>query len=157
MLKQALIGLVILVLTLTDTAVAQTLSDSWRQCTGAGSDARIRGCTAIIESGKESDARLAYAFYYRGAAYYVSNQDDDSAIRDFDEAIRRNPKFADAFNSRGAAFMRKQDYDRAIQDYDQAIGLNSKFGPAYSNRGIAYRNKGDFEHAIRDYDQAIRL
>ena len=48
----------------------------------------------------------------------------DRAIEDYDQAIRLNPNFAEAFYNRGVAYDGKGQPDRAIEDYDQAIRLN---------------------------------
>lgn len=50
----------------------------------------------------------------------------DRAIPDFDEAIRLNPNYADAFYNRANAYAERRQYDRAIADYEAAIKLNPK-------------------------------
>ena len=97
----------------------------------------------------------------RGNTYY-NNGDYERAIAKYTEAIRRKPKYADAYNGRGNAYYSKGDYDRAISDYNEAIRLNPKllnpkFADAYKNRGAAYYKKGDYDRAIADYNEAIRL
>ena len=59
----------------------------------------------------------------------------DKAIKDYDEAIRLDPKDAIAFIDRGYAWSAKEDYDKAIKDYDEAIRLDPKNAPAFDNRG----------------------
>ena len=59
----------------------------------------------------------------RGLSYYYK-KDYDRAIPDFSEAIRLNPKWAVAFDSRGDAYVAKGDYERAIADFKQAILLD---------------------------------
>ena len=65
----------------------------------------------------------------------------DRAIQDYDQAIRLNPNWAEAFNNRGRAYSDKGQHDRAIQDLDQAIRLNPNFAEAFYNRGHAYADK----------------
>jgi tetratricopeptide (TPR) repeat protein len=48
----------------------------------------------------------------------------DLAVADFEEAIRLDPKCADAFYNRANAYAEQRQYDRAIADYDAAIKLN---------------------------------
>jgi Flp pilus assembly protein TadD len=87
----------------------------------------------------------------------VGKGQPDRAIADFDQAIRLNPNFADAFYNRGNAYGRKGQPDRAIADFDQAIRLNPNYSEAFKDRGNAYDDKGQFDRALQDYDQAIRL
>ena len=54
-------------LTLTATAAGAQQSQNWQWCVNEGNafspDLAINGCTAIIQSGKESQKNLAIAFY----------------------------------------------------------------------------------------------
>ena len=50
----------------------------------------------------------------------------DKAIADFTEAIRLDPKYAEAYCNRGCAYRNKGDYDKAIADFTEAIRLNPK-------------------------------
>src|SRR5262249_32224032 len=79
----------------------------------------------------------------------------DRALQDFDEAIRLDPNYADAYSNRGYAFMRKGDYDRAIADFDRVLELMPDDPTALSNRGYAYLNKGGYVMAIKSYDRAL--
>lgn len=58
----------------------------------------IAVCTAIIQSGRETKEKLAWAFESRGLAYQLGG-DYDRTIQDEDEAIRLNPHDATAFLS----------------------------------------------------------
>jgi tetratricopeptide (TPR) repeat protein len=117
---------------------------------------RIRGCTAAIQSGRQSDANLATAYYNRGIAHAEQGQ-NDLAIADFDQVLHRDPGSIFALNNRGAAYARMGDYDRAIEDFDQAIGLNPRYAITFNNRGIAYAKKGRYDRAILDFEEALRL
>ncbi|MBA4719368.1 MAG: AAA family ATPase, partial [Nitrosopumilus sp.] len=88
---------------------------------------------------------------------YDKKGESDRAIKDFNQAIKLKPDFADAFNNRGVAYDKKGESDRAIQDFNQAIELNSDFAGAFNNRGVAYDKKEEFDRAIKDYNQAIKL
>jgi tetratricopeptide (TPR) repeat protein len=140
-------------------AVAQTPDQ--QRCFAHDPDLSIAGCTAMIQSGKETQEDLARAFDYRGFAY-GRKQQYDLAIQDDDEAIRLNPNYANAFFNRGNAYNGKGQSDRAIQDYDEAIRLNpnghgSAAANVFQNRGETYHSKGQNDRAIHDYDEAIRV
>jgi lipoprotein NlpI len=89
--------------------------------------------------------------------YYASKKDMDKAIKDYDEALRLDPKFGLAYVSRGMALAGKKDFDKAIKDYDQAIKLNPKDAYTFVFRGIAWSGKEDLDKALKDYDEAIKL
>ena len=66
----------------------------------------------------------------------------DRAIRDFDEAIRLDPKYARAYAERGYAWLAKGNYDQALKDYDQAIRLDPAMAQYVDqNRRTAWSRK----------------
>jgi uncharacterized protein YgiM (DUF1202 family) len=82
----------------------------------------------------------------------------DSAIPEYNEAIRLFPDYTEAYNSRGVAYKRLSQYEQAIANFNEAIRLNPNFAIAYFNRGEShYLHKLDFNRAIADYSEAIRL
>jgi tetratricopeptide (TPR) repeat protein len=149
-------GLLLLLAGVVTPARAQSEAD-WKACRGSDLDARIAGCTRLIERGRKmSDRDRAAA--YNGRAYAHNERSQyDLAIRDLDMAIRFDPTNTSSLNNRGYAYNGKGDWDRAIRDYDEAIRINPKFATAFGNRARSYQNKGDFERALHDFDEAIRL
>jgi tetratricopeptide (TPR) repeat protein len=102
------------------------------------------------------DKALAKKYFQSGEEHY-NKRKYDRAIADYDQAIRRDPEYAAAFNSRGYTYDSKGEFDRAIDDYDQAIRLNPKYALAYNNRGVAHYSKDDYDSAIDDYDHALAI
>jgi len=93
----------------------------------------------------------------RGLAYYRTN-DIDTAIKDFDEAIRLQPRFARAYVLRGYAYMLKSDDDKALAGFNQAIRADPRNAAAYCDRAdLEDSHLRRPENALADYDQAIRL
>jgi tetratricopeptide (TPR) repeat protein len=119
-------------------------------------EAAINACDRLISSRRTGGKNRARAYDYRGTAYYRKG-DYDRAIRDYNEAIRLDPKNAALYNNRGFAYHEKGDYDRAMRDYDDAIQLDASLAAAYVGRGLAYNRKGNYDRAIRELDEAIRL
>ena len=108
------------------------------------------GCaTTAVEKTKE-------AYLDRGNSYYRSGK-YQQAIKDFNQAIRFDPKFAEAYNNRGIAYGRKGQYDNAISDYNKAIEINPKYADAFYNRGIGYNNLGKKDRACNDWRKACEL
>jgi tetratricopeptide (TPR) repeat protein len=81
----------------------------------------------------------------------------DTAIGDFDEAIRLDPNFKWAYYNRGLAWSNKKNYEKAISDYNEAIRFDPKNAIAHNNRGWAWSNKKEYDKANADYNEAIRL
>ena len=78
------------------------------------------------------------------------------ALSYLNEAIRKDNRFAEAFNNRGIAYADLGKWRNAINDYDSAIRLEPDFSDAFNNRGMAYANLGETEKAIKDFDQAVQ-
>jgi tetratricopeptide (TPR) repeat protein len=81
----------------------------------------------------------------------------EEAIKDFDEAIRLDPKDSFAFRNRGYSKQSLGQHEEAIKDYNEAIRLDAKDSFAFINRGYSKNKLGYYEEAIKDYDEAIRL
>ena len=79
------------------------------------------------------------------------------AREDCDRAMELDPRFAQAYYSRG--HLRGQQGDPAGEraDYDRAIELDPRYVEAYLNRGVLRGQQGDLAGAGADYDRAIEL
>src|SRR5258708_692008 len=138
-------------------AAADQLADQWKICDGTGpADQRIEACTWIIKSGNETKKNIAIAYGNRGAAYRAKD-DLDSAIRDYDEVIKLDPKSASSYMFRGNGYRARGDYDRAIADYDTAIRLERNDAGPLVGRGNIYSAKNEYERAISDYNAALKI
>ena len=95
------------------SAVAQQ-SQNWSWCRAENAtpfDLQVNGCTAVIQSGKESKQNLASAYCSRGIAYYNNGQ-TERAVGDLRNpsscaAQARTPIAAEASLSKPSANTRK--------------------------------------------------
>jgi tetratricopeptide (TPR) repeat protein len=93
----------------------------------------------------------------RGNAY-ADKGEPDKAIADYNDAIRLNPEYAEAYNNRALTYCDEGDYEEAIADFNEAIRLDPNDAGAYYNRGVTHgKEKGEFDKAIADDTRAIRL
>ena len=51
----------------------------------------------------------------------------NESIEAYDEAIKLDPKYANAWNNKGNALQNQGKYDESIEAYDEAIKLDPKF------------------------------
>lgn len=79
----------------------------------------------------------------------------DEALKWFDQALKLNPRDAEALSGRGAIFILKDDLKRALQDLDMSIKLAPKMMKSYSRRGYAYLALGRREEGIKDLTRVI--
>lgn len=87
--------------------------------------------------------------------YFVKNY--SQALTAYDEALRLNPQFAEAYNNRGIVKYELNQYTAAIEDYSTAIRLKSNFADALNNRGNAYAALKQFNEAAQDLQAALKL
>ena len=92
--------------------------------------------------------------YKKGLACFEKEQ-NDAAVAAFSEAIRLDPKNAEAFCGRGRAYGSKHA-DKAMADFNEAIRLNPKLAKAYRCRGVVYGSEGEYDKAIAELGEAIR-
>jgi tetratricopeptide (TPR) repeat protein len=78
-----------------------------------------------------------------------------AVIANWSEALRRDPKKAIGYVTRGRAYYYIEDYDHAIADFTEALRLEPA-AMTYCLRGDAYARKRDCDHAIADITEAIR-
>ncbi len=83
--------------------------------------------------------------------------DYDKAIKDLDEAIRLDPKYATARYNRAAFFFLKEDYEKATKDLDEVIRLDPKNVKAFGERAWARIKLEQYDKAVADFEQALKL
>ncbi|MGB5217084.1 MAG: tetratricopeptide repeat protein [Smithella sp.] len=99
-----------------------------------------------------------FAIYFNkeGIAYGERNQ-NQLAIEEFNEAIRRKPAYAEAYNNRGYSHYKLGQYQRATQDYNKAISLEPDYAEAYMNRAVNYFKQNEKKQGCLDAQKACAL
>ena len=75
-----------------------------------------------------------------GLAHY-EKREFDQAMACFNQAIRFNPGFAEAFTNRGLVYTELGDQNKAIADHDRAISINPRLAIAFNNRGYLSKRR----------------
>ena len=84
----------------------------------------------------------------RGNQFFLNGKFPE-AIREYDEAIRRDPTNAAFYCNRGTALSKLMDYGRALNDINKALELDPTYVKALVRRG-------NIEFALKQYHRAMR-
>ena len=79
------------------------------------------------------------------------------ARKAFDQSIKADRKFADAYNNLGVVYYEELRYGAAVKQYRRAIAIDDTSASFYSNLGAAYFAKRKFEPAVVAYQKAMEL
>lgn len=123
---------------------------------------------ALHREGRLHEAREGYRQVAKAQAdHYQSRHllgvvchqlgDHAEAVRQFDAALKVNPRFVAAHINRGVALEQLRRLDEALASYDRAIALDPADADTFYNRGNALKEMKRFAEAVTSYDRAIAL
>jgi hypothetical protein len=93
--------------------------------------------------------------YYRRGRVYATKGAYALAAKDFDDAIRINPKDFETYNNRCWTRAVLGDLQAALSDCNEALRLNPRYAEALDSRGLANLKLGRSSDAISDFDAAL--
>jgi tetratricopeptide (TPR) repeat protein len=138
-------------------ATSAARADEWTLpggCDSQDPERRIAPCSALIDAPDTTPDVRAKAFFLRALSYWHLSQ-RERAIRDYDEAIRIDPKFAAALNNRADAWLRLGDPKQGVADIERALEIAPEY-PIYNiTRGQISQTLGDREGAMHDHAAAM--
>lgn len=85
---------------------------------------------------------------------FLGKGDYEMAIKEFDAAIFREPKFADAFRNRGYAKIKNGQIDDGYNDIQSAIQHDELSAHDYFYLGVYYEKKGQYAQALEQFEMA---
>jgi tetratricopeptide (TPR) repeat protein len=91
-----------------------------------------------------------------GIAYHQL-MDLRNAKKDYERAVRLDPKYGEAINNLGAVYYAEKSYRRAIREYKRSLRFMPDSAVTYSNMGTAYFARKDYDRASEAYTKAIQL
>ncbi len=91
-----------------------------------------------------------------GIAYHQMLQ-LEQARRFYEQAIKMNPKYAEALNNLGTVYYARKSYRRATSYYNRALKLTPQSASIYSNLGTAFFARKKYQEAADAYQTALKL
>ncbi len=79
------------------------------------------------------------------------------AVAAYQQAVKVEPKFPEAWNNMGYCYRRLKQYDKALDAYRQALTLKPDFAYAHEYTGRTYLAMGNKDAALREYEILKRL
>jgi tetratricopeptide (TPR) repeat protein len=120
-------------------------------------DAKIAGCTWLLESGRLTDPGTAEVLTLRSLAY-SAKRDTAGEMKDLDGAVAADPTSAFAWAESCSAHMwTSHDAARAAKDCSTAIQLAPSDPEGWTYRGDISLYLHNYDRAIADYNHAIAL
>ena len=105
---------------------------------------------------KKEDSLLSEDLRRQGIMFAL-NEQIETALQVFDEAIRANPLNASAYGGRGMVRYGLGDIDGAFEDASKAIELDPLNGDWYGNRAFIRILLGNYEEALNDLNKSLEL
>jgi Tfp pilus assembly protein PilF len=117
----------------------------------------LLACTGLINTGQVRGRQLAAVLTQRG--FLQRETKPDSAIADYDAALKVQPSFGEAYDNRAWIYMTRGGYDAALADLNKAIDLlpPTSAGIARYYRGYAFFKLNNYPQALADLNEAQRL
>lgn len=82
---------------------------------------------------------------------------DPEARREFQQSLKLDKNYSEAYNNLGALYYNSRKYGPAIREYKKAIKLNEENASFHSNLGTAYFSQKDFDRATKEYQRAMKI
>lgn len=139
-------------------AIPQAAADplDGHDCFSSDNERRIPGCTELIERSGVTGQLLSSAYAMRALGYSLQGL-YDTAIRDYDEAIRLMPDFAVALNNRAWAYYKSGRPQTGLPDVERSLQIQPTSPHAYDTRAHIRQVTGNTAGALHDYEAAMRF
>ena len=109
----------------------------------------LKTATAI-----QRDSALPYRML---ADYYARQSKLAESVAAYDEAIARDPQYAEALYNSGLVLLDMDSVERAARQFETAVAVAPTYTDAHYYRGVASELRGQPARAREAYEQALRL
>ena len=93
----------------------------------------------------------------RKGNYRLEDGQYEEAVKEFSEALEKNPDHAMALLGLAVTHMQMGNESQALEEFSQVVEKNPELAAAYADRGILYDRMGKHPEALADYKKAMAL
>lgn len=123
----------------------------WHSCQAENKENKIKAQRIISETSSK--------------LFAITHDDDptndaqamDEAIRQYKQAMRLDPKSAEAHDKLGEVYLDRDMIDKAIKEFEKAIKLDTNYADAYRHLGYCYEQKGWLTKARQAYEKSLEI
>jgi stress-induced-phosphoprotein 1 len=111
----------------------------------------------LEKSKKEQEAKaylnpeIAEAHKVKGGEFFKAG-DFPSAIKEFDEGLRRDPTNVAIYSNRSFAYIKLMEPAQAIKDANKAIELDPTFVKAWARKGTCHQMMKEYHKALEAFE-----
>jgi Flp pilus assembly protein TadD len=109
------------------------------------------------EEGRTKEWLASAEGLYSTGLSFLWAADYEKALYYFEQAIKKNPRYAEAHYNLGWVYGNLGRYTEAIEAFKQSIRIKPDFAEAYKNLGVAYGKLGRYTEEIEAYKKAIAI
>ena len=109
-----------------------------------------------VEAYREGPQNSAIIWDKIGIAYHQLG-DLNAARKNYERAVKLDPKYADAINNVGTIFYSQKRYRSAISRYNKALQLSPEAASVWSNLGTAYYARHQYALMSKAYARALEI
>ena len=111
---------------------------------------------ACASSGSKGGAQADESNRFLRLALVQMEQGQTSqALESAREAVKRDPRNAEAHHYLGLILMNLSEYNQAIEHLEEAIKLDPHFTDAHNVLGVVYRETKQYDKALREFQAAL--
>lgn len=111
-------------------------------------------CDQLLQ--KDSAQELTDPLFLKGV-YFSNTGEQAKAIEQFENCIRRDWKFTEAYIEKGIILYSQKNYDEALRTFALAAKVSNSDADAYYWMGRCYESIGNKEEARDHYEHALAL
>ena len=108
------------------------------------------------EKAMQLDSENSRVQYKKGLSL-VAGKINEDAIKEFQDVIKRDPSFAQAYEGLGLAYFQMKEFEKCEKYFKKSVELNPKLWKSQNYLGTIYDRQKNYKKAIQKYSAAIAL